>query len=95
MNSDDSRYARNSTVTRPNPRREGEDARVVRLRMAKQGRPARTHKMKHGQRLEHLAYAFYGDAGQWWRSLDAEDAVFFAEELEEPGRLVTLPRDEE
>lgn len=95
MNSEDSRYARTKNLTRSNPRRQGEDVRVVRLRLSERGRAARTHKMAHGQRLDHLAYAFYGDAGQWFRPLDAEDEVFFAEELEQPERLVTLPRDEE
>ena len=44
-----------------------------------------------GDRLDLLAYQIYGDAEQWWRLADANDAMDPAELTRTPGRTLRVP----
>ena len=85
----DSRYASAGTLEVEDPRRPGETVRVVRPRIATAKEPVRLHELRASERLDHVAYAFYGDASATWRILDGAEAIF-PEELEVAGEIIPL-----
>lgn len=91
MNSKDSRYRGARLLRIKNPRRPDEDVDVLRPDARKASSAAAKHVLSDGERLDHLAYAYYGNAGKWWVLADAAEAIY-AEELEVPGQALSLPR---
>ena len=51
--------------------------------------PIQEHTVKQGERLDSVAAQFLGDAELFWRLCDANGAMR-PEELEEPGRTLTI-----
>ncbi|MCZ2523694.1 LysM peptidoglycan-binding domain-containing protein [Streptomyces sp. HB2AG] len=49
------------------------------------------HVVEAGDRLDVLAHRYLGDAGQWWRIADANDALDPRELTAEPGRRILVP----
>lgn len=53
--------------------------------------PGPRYQVRAGDRLDLLAHAVYADSTQWWRLADVNPFPD-ARRLEEPGRIVRLPR---
>jgi hypothetical protein len=49
------------------------------------------HVVAQGDRLDLLAFRFFGDPEQFWRLCDANDALDPAELVAEPGRRLSVP----
>jgi hypothetical protein len=50
-----------------------------------------SHAIVQGERLDHLAARYLGDATQFWRICDANNVLRPEELVEEPGRRVDIP----
>ena len=48
-------------------------------------------RVREGDRLDLLTYRTLGDATQWWRVADANDAMRPADLTAEPGRTLRVP----
>jgi nucleoid-associated protein YgaU len=55
---------------------------------------ALTYVVKEGDRLDLLAYRFYGDPTKFWLICDANQSMF-PFELLDPGRRITIPQEKE
>lgn len=89
-----SRYARVRLYASEDPERasgpiEGVDARVTGATTVR-----RMHRFIQSERLDLLAWAYYGDPRRYWVIADGHDDIFPCD-LEEPGRLLQIPLDEE
>ena len=51
------------------------------------------HVVMEGERLDHLAARFYGDARKSWLILDANPDVLDPFELLRPGRRIRIPQN--
>jgi nucleoid-associated protein YgaU len=51
-----------------------------------------THVTTDGDRLDRLAFRVYGDVERWWLIADANVAMWPADLLSEPGRVIAVPR---
>ena len=50
------------------------------------------HTIKESDRLDLLAYKYYGDAKKWWLICDANSEVFLPLDLlKEPGKKIIIP----
>ena len=89
-----SRYFGLGTVTRTLP--DGDEVIFVRRRVVPP--PERfdllhVHTVRHGERLDHIAFEHLGDAELFWRLCDANRALRPEDLTEVPGRRlrITLP----
>ena len=74
------------------------DGRVIRYKALRRipEPPARErHTVEEGERLDHIAFARYGDAEQFWRICDGNRAIHPDELTAEPGRTLDVPSGEE
>ena len=70
------------------------DGRAIRhkcLRIIPQPGGAAEHALKQEERLDRVAYTWFGDARQWWRVADANLELDPARLEAEPGRVLTIP----
>jgi hypothetical protein len=51
----------------------------------------RVHQVQQGDRLDVLAYAYFGDPAQSWRICDANRAFDPDELVADPGRRLVIP----
>lgn len=51
------------------------------------------HIVMQGERLDHLATRFYGDAEKYWLILDANPDALDPFELLQPGRRIHIPQN--
>jgi hypothetical protein len=51
------------------------------------------HVVMEGERLDHLAARFYGDAKKYWLILDANPDELNPLELLKPGRRIRIPQN--
>ncbi|MBR0680170.1 hypothetical protein GXW74_06705 [Roseomonas eburnea] len=71
--------------------KDGRAIRHKRLRLIPPPGGAAEHVLRQEERLDRVAFAWFGDARQWWRIADANDALDPAELEAEPGRLLAIP----
>ncbi len=84
-----SRYDALPTYRRAAP---GEPDRVLREpRLPATPDAVGRHRVRVGERLDHLAARYLDDPYAWWRFADGEPGVA-TEELDTPGRWLPLPR---
>jgi len=83
-----SRYTRTPVVTAPDP--SGAPRPLLALRVPAAPPATLTHAAGPGERLDHLAWRYYGDPSAWWRICDAAD-VLDPLDLLAPGRAVPVP----
>ncbi len=50
------------------------------------------HTVREGDRLDLLAYRYYGDPQKFWLIVDANNVVL-ADDLLQPGRQIVIPPD--
>lgn len=94
MFSPTSRYAALATTTITVPGPDGKPRELTYVRRRVLPRPAdhallAQHTVEPGERLDHLAERYLGDATQFWRICDAA-GVLRPAELEQPGRRVPI-----
>jgi nucleoid-associated protein YgaU len=71
----------------------GNRNRVKRIRrIPQQPEKALTYIVKEGDRLDLLAYAYYGDPTKFWLICDANQAMFPADLLV-PGKRIIIPKE--
>jgi nucleoid-associated protein YgaU len=51
-----------------------------------------THVTTDGDRLDLLAFKAYGDVERWWLIADANVAMWPEDLVDEPGRVIGMPR---
>jgi nucleoid-associated protein YgaU len=68
--------------------------KVKRMRRIDKLDRALTHVVKEGDRLDLLAYRFYGDPTKFWLICDANQPMF-PFELMDPGRRIIIPQEKE
>lgn len=85
-----SRYATVGEVVSSDP--QGRPIRYKRTRFIADPPLQGTHVTTDGDRLDRLAYATYGDVSYWWLIADANDALWPADLLAEPGVVIGMPR---
>ncbi len=68
--------------------------RVKRTRRISKLDKALTYIVKEGDRLDLLAYRFYGDPTKFWLICDANQPMF-PFELMDPGRKIIIPQEKE
>jgi hypothetical protein len=57
--------------------------------------PARAvHEVLEGERLDHIAHAWYRDAERFWRICDANHALWPDDLVAQPGRTILVPPSE-
>lgn len=73
----------------------GNRNRVKRMRRILQQpkKKATTYIVKEGDRLDLLAYAYYGDPTKFWLICDANQAMF-PYELLVPGKRIIIPKED-
>jgi nucleoid-associated protein YgaU len=72
---------------------EGQVPRTLALRRIPDTRGVIEHIVMEGERLDHLAARFYGDAEKYWLILDANPDELDPFELLEPGRRIRIPQN--
>lgn len=76
---------------------EGTEVRYAKRRLlppldhAARPEEATTHTVSAGERPDHLARHYYGDADQWWRIADANPVLDPRELTAEPGVEIDVP----
>ena len=70
---------------------DGRTIRYVRLRIIPQPGAAAEHVLKQQERLDRVAYAWFGDARGWWRIADANLELDPARLEAQPGRVLAIP----
>jgi nucleoid-associated protein YgaU len=81
-----SRYAKTELM-------EGTTPQTLALRRVPETRGAIEHVVMEGERLDHLAARFYGDAKKYWLILDANPGELNPFELLQPGRRIRIPQN--
>jgi len=72
----------------------GNRNRVKRMRrIPQQPKKALTYIVKEGDRLDLLAYTYYGDPTKFWLICDANQAMF-SPDLLVPGKRIIIPQQE-
>lgn len=90
MSNPSSRHQDAGTYTR----RVGDDEHPLTLykpRFAPVPAAALSHRVEAGDRLDLLAYRYFGDPLQYWRIVDANPTIA-PESLLEVGRVLSIPR---
>ena len=54
-----------------------------------------SHTVAEGERLDHIAFAYYSDAQRFWRICDANYATWPDEVTSAPGMSLRIPPSEE
>jgi nucleoid-associated protein YgaU len=88
MASNASRFERQPTYTREV---DGVSVELYRPRAAARPEPALQHTVTADERLDLIAYRYYGDPLQYWRIVDANPARS-PEDLLEVGRVLVIPK---
>ncbi len=58
--------------------------------------PARMgHEVEQGERLDHIAYAWFQDTERFWRICDANRGMWPADLEEKAGRILLIPSAED
>jgi nucleoid-associated protein YgaU len=70
----------------------GNRNRVKRIRRIGQPLKVLTHIVKEGDRLDLLAYTYYGDPTKFWFICDANQEMF-PSDLLVPGRRIVIPQE--
>lgn len=86
-----SRYAKVDIYTVTDA--QGNQHQALKIRMVPATPSFFQHTVTNNDRLDLLAFQFYGKADRFWRICDANNAMQ-PEELLEPGRLVNIPPDQ-
>jgi len=86
-----SRYQRVADTTRSDA--QGNTVTLKRTREPVATEAALTYQVRAGDRLDALAQKFYHDPRKWWLIADANLDLLTPEQLLEPGRQLTIPRD--
>jgi nucleoid-associated protein YgaU len=71
----------------------GLQAQVVALRSPTRPGPGSgiEHLVVAGERLDQIAFLYYGDPTAWWRITDANPEVLHPLDLLRPGRRIAIP----
>jgi len=85
-----SRYATVGEVVSTDP--QGRPIRYKRTRFIDDPPLQGTHVTTDGDRLDRLAFRVYGEVAYWWVIADANDAMWPADVVAEPGRVIGMPR---
>jgi nucleoid-associated protein YgaU len=70
---------------------DGRELRYKRLRPIPAAPALAEHVVAHGDRLDLLAFRFYGDPEQFWRLCDANPVLDPDDLVGEPGRRLVVP----
>lgn len=70
---------------------DGRSIRYKLLRVIPAPGGAQEHQLRQEERLDRIAFAWFGDARQWWRIADANPELDPAKLEEEPGRSLAIP----
>lgn len=92
MFSKESRYYRVGEYVARDVR--GNSNKIKKLRRINKIDKAFTYTVKEGDRLDLLAYQFYGDPTRFWIICDANQPMFPLE-LMEPGKRIIIPQEKE
>jgi nucleoid-associated protein YgaU len=87
-----SRYRRADVYACSDPQRANQKIEGLLPHTADEIVVRREHRVIEGERLDQLAYRYYGDPLKYWLICDANDAIF-PEELMVPGRVLRIPRN--
>lgn len=88
----DSRYSLDEAYTSSDPERAEHPILGLRTHERVDSVVRREHRVIAGERLDQLAYKYYGDPLLYWLICDANDAIF-PEDLMVPGRVLRIPRN--
>ena len=61
-------------------------------RIPQRPKKALTHIVKEGDRLDLLAYTYYGDATKFWLICDANQSMY-PRDLLVPGKRIIIPKE--
>jgi nucleoid-associated protein YgaU len=86
-----SRYTRTEVVTPPNA--QGRAPRVLAQRAVPKTPGVVEHVVVEGERLDHIAQRYYGDAKKYWLILDANPEKLDPFDLLQPGRRLKIPQN--
>ncbi len=86
-----SRYANIATYVATDAR--GNAHPALKMRVIPETPAVFRHTVRAGERLDLLAFQYYGKADRFWRICDANTAVQ-PEELLQPGRRILVPPDQ-
>ena len=86
-----SRYLRTELISPLNSA--GTAPRVLNQRAIPETPGVITYIVVEGERLDHLAARFYGDASKYWLILDANPDQLNPFELLRPGRQIRIPQN--
>ena len=84
-----SRHAQLPTYRRQVPGREA-DGEFYQPRFRRQPAQDVSHRVQATERLDHIAFRYFGDPHEYWRIADANPATD-VDALAEPGRLLAIP----
>lgn len=87
-----SRYRRQDAYETTDPERSESPIAGVRPHEPDQLEVRRQHMVTSADRLDLLAWRYYGDPMKYWLICDAND-VIFPEDLLVPGRVISIPRN--
>ena len=87
-----SRYRRKDAYPTRDQRRSAEPIEALSPHESEALEVRRQHVVKAGERLDQIAYRYYGDPLKFWLICDANEAVF-PEDLLVPGRVLRIPRN--
>ncbi len=87
-----SRYTKDDTYSSTDPERAQHPIVGVQPRKSADLTVRREHRVIAGERLDQLAYRYYGDPLLFWLICDAND-VIFPEDLMIPGKVLRIPRN--
>jgi len=88
----DSRYTADESYQTNDPERAEHPILGLRPHQGVDSVVRREHRVVAGERLDQLAYKYYGDPLLYWLICDANDALF-PEDLMVPGRVLRIPRN--
>jgi len=57
--------------------------------------PRQAHKVRRGERLDHVAHRYFRDSERFWRICDANRAMWPDDLMDEPGERILIPASEE
>jgi nucleoid-associated protein YgaU len=88
----DSRYSTDDAYATSDPERAEHPINGLRPHQRVELVVRREHRVVAGERLDQLAYRYYGDPLLYWLICDANDTIF-PEELMVPGKVLRIPRN--
>ena len=73
----------------------GETIRYKRIRIIQDTSAHARHRVRSGERLDHIAHTFYMDSERFWRICDANCAMWPDDLVIEADRSIWIPPSEE